>query len=258
MVSSRRVRKGPGRRPMSAKLQQFLKLLARGWTAAAARREVGISRSASRNWRYGYKVYLKDGTVRFVPPLDPLTTRAISARFLSEGERVGIADRHHAGKWCGRSAAVGRAPSTVSRELRRNCARTGRYHPFEAHRAAALRRRRLRPTKLATHPALLAVVKDRLAQRWSPPRSAALYAASSPTGPPGTLPRRRSTRSSTALRACCCVALRPLRCAPAVITAAPTSASPGDGGALVNPCSACTSAPFLPRTAPSPAIGRVT
>jgi hypothetical protein len=91
VVSSRRVRKGPGRRPMSAKREQFLKLLARGWTPAAPRREVGISRSASRNWRNGHTVRLKDGTVRFVPPLDPLTTKAISPRFLSEAERVEIA-----------------------------------------------------------------------------------------------------------------------------------------------------------------------
>jgi hypothetical protein len=37
-------------------------------------------------------VRLKDGTVRFVPPLDPLTTKAISPRFLSGAERVEIAD----------------------------------------------------------------------------------------------------------------------------------------------------------------------
>ena len=154
---------------MSAKRQQFLKLLARGWTPAAARREVGISRSASRNWRYGYNVYLKDGTVRFVPPLDPLTTKAISPRFLSEVERVEIADRHHAGETvCAIAAAISRSPSTVSRELRRNSRPTGRYQPFEAHRAAALRRRRQRPTKLAAHSELLALVKDLLAQRWSP------------------------------------------------------------------------------------------
>ena len=36
LSSSRRVKKGPGRRPQSAKRQQFLKLLAQGWTAAAA------------------------------------------------------------------------------------------------------------------------------------------------------------------------------------------------------------------------------
>jgi len=169
VVSSRRVRKGPGRRPQSAKRQLFLKLLARGWTPAAARREVGISRSASRNWRYGYKVYLKNGTVRFVPRLDPLTARAISPRFLSEAERIEIADRHHAGEALRAiAAAIGRSPSTVSRELRRNAGRTGRYHPYEAHRAAALRRQRRRPTKLAAHPELLEKVKELLAQRWSP------------------------------------------------------------------------------------------
>ena len=128
---------------MSAKREQFLKPLARGWTPAAARREVGVSRSASRNWRYGYKVYLKDGTVRFVPPLDPLTTKAISPRPLLEAERVEIADLQHAGETVRAiAAAIERSASTVSRELRRNGTRTGRYHPFEAHRAAALRRRR--------------------------------------------------------------------------------------------------------------------
>jgi hypothetical protein len=67
LSSSRRVKKGPGRRPQSAKRQQFLKLLAQGWTPAAARREVGISRATSHNWRRGHTVRLKDGTVRFVP-----------------------------------------------------------------------------------------------------------------------------------------------------------------------------------------------
>ena len=162
MVSSRRVRKGPGRRPLSAKRQQFLKLLARGWALAAARREVGISRSASRNWRNGHAVRLKDGTVRFVPPLDPLTTTAISSRFLSEAERVEIADRHHAGETARAiAAAMNRSHSTVSRELRRNSRPGGRYQPFESHRAAALRRRRPRPTKIAAHPELLKAIMRR-------------------------------------------------------------------------------------------------
>jgi transposase, IS30 family len=169
VVSSRRVKKGPGRRPQSAKRQQFLKLLAQGWTAAAARREVGVSRATSHNWRRGHKVRLKDGTVRFVAPLDPLTTKEISPRFLSEAERVEIADRRRAGETMQTIAdAIGRSISTVSRELGRNSGPDGTYRPFEAHRAAALRRQRPRPTKLATDPELCAVVKDRLAQRWSP------------------------------------------------------------------------------------------
>jgi IS30 family transposase len=88
---------------------------------------------------------------------------------LSEAERVEIADRHHAGE-TGRAiaAAIGRSPATVSRELRRNSIGAGQYRPFQAHRAAALRRRRPRLTKLAAHPELLAWAKDLLAQRWSP------------------------------------------------------------------------------------------
>ena len=169
MSSSRRVKKGPGRRPQSAKRQQFLKLLAQGWTAAAARREVGISRATCHNWRRGHTVRLKDGTVRFVPPLDPLTTKAISPLFLSEAERIEIADRRRTGETVRAIAdAINRAPSTVSRELRRNCSSTGAYQPYQAHRTAALRRQRPRPTKLAAQPELLAVVKDLLAQHWSP------------------------------------------------------------------------------------------
>jgi IS30 family transposase len=85
---------------------------------------------------------------------------------LSEAERVEIADRRHAGEIVRViAAALGRAPSTVSRELRRNGTRPGRYHRFEAHLAAAMRRRR---TKIAAHPELLARVKDFLTQRWSP------------------------------------------------------------------------------------------
>ncbi|WP_228823345.1 IS30 family transposase [Nocardia blacklockiae] len=152
------------------KRQQFFGLLARGWTTAAARREVGISRSTSRNWRNGYKLYRKDGTVsRFVPPLDPVACRVISARFLSEDERIEIADRRRAGETIRAiAAALGRAPSTVSRELRRNTREGGQYRPFEAHRRAVMRRSRPRPTRLAADPELLVFVRDLLQKRWSP------------------------------------------------------------------------------------------
>ena len=57
LSSTRRVKKGPGRRPQSAKRQRFMELRARGWSIAAAGREVGVSRSAAANWSRGYKVY---------------------------------------------------------------------------------------------------------------------------------------------------------------------------------------------------------
>ena len=50
MSSSRRVKKGPGRRPLSAKRQQFMSLRERGWSIRGAAREIGISRTTA--YRY--------------------------------------------------------------------------------------------------------------------------------------------------------------------------------------------------------------
>ncbi len=168
-LSSRRVAKGPGRRPMSEARRRFVELLAAGWSLRAACREVGVSRSAAQRWKNGWRVRLKDGTVRVVPPLDPLTTRVISGRFLSEEERVQIADLASRGMGpTGIARVLNRAPSTISRELRRNLHSSGQYRPFHAHRLAAGRRRRPRPFKLSAKPELLAFVAARLAERWSP------------------------------------------------------------------------------------------
>ena len=69
-MSSRRVKKGPGRRPFSAKRQRFMELRVQGWSIRGAAREVGISRSAAANWTRGYTVYRDGVAVRFVEPLD--------------------------------------------------------------------------------------------------------------------------------------------------------------------------------------------
>ena len=56
-----------------------------------------------------------------MPALDRLEVREISARFLSQDERIEIADLHRAGVSVREIARrLGRAPSTISRELRRN------------------------------------------------------------------------------------------------------------------------------------------
>ncbi len=62
---------------------------------------------------------------------------------------------------------LGRAPSTVSREVARNDGR-GRYRAHRADRAAWGRARRPQRCKLATNPKLRAEVEDKLAARWSP------------------------------------------------------------------------------------------
>jgi hypothetical protein len=55
LSSSRRVKKGPGRRPRSAKRQRFMKLRERGWSILAAAREVSVFRTTGNNWSRSYK-----------------------------------------------------------------------------------------------------------------------------------------------------------------------------------------------------------
>jgi IS30 family transposase len=75
LASSRRVKKGPGRRPLSDKRQRFMELRARGWSIRAAAREVGISRSSGTSWSSGHKTYRNGVVVGFVPPLDLASPR---------------------------------------------------------------------------------------------------------------------------------------------------------------------------------------
>jgi IS30 family transposase len=63
---------------------------------------------------------------------------------------------------------LGRAPSTISRELRRNASGSGGYRPFEAHRQATARRARSRPRRIEVSTELRRLVGELLAQRWSP------------------------------------------------------------------------------------------
>jgi IS30 family transposase len=97
LSSSRRVKKGPGRRPQSAKRQRFVELRERGWSILAAAGEVGVSRTTGNNWSRGYKTYRLGQVVGFVPGLERLAVRHISRRFLSQEERIEIAELRHVG-----------------------------------------------------------------------------------------------------------------------------------------------------------------
>jgi IS30 family transposase len=163
------VKKGPGRRPLSAKRLRFLQLRQQGWSIRAAAREAGVSRASGNRWSTGYKTYRHGQVTGFVPALDPRAMRQISDRFLSQDERVTIADLHQTGLSIRQIAAqLGRAPSTVSRELRRNATQAREYRPFEAHRAAAARRARAHPRRTDTSSELMQVVGELLGKRWSP------------------------------------------------------------------------------------------
>jgi len=87
---------------------------------------------------------------------------------LSLAEREEISRGLVSGDSC-RSIArrLGRAPSTVSREISRNGGR-GRYRACEAERIAFTRARRPKSTKLGSFPQLRHAVEALLQPRWSP------------------------------------------------------------------------------------------
>ncbi len=94
--------------------------------------------------------------------------RRRSPRHLSLDEREEIARGVAAGdslRMVG--ARLGRAPSTISRELARNGGRH-RYRAHRADRTAWRRTRRPKPSKLAENPVLRAVVEEKLGEWWSP------------------------------------------------------------------------------------------
>src|SRR6476469_6836511 len=124
-----------------------------GWNNNDACLSVGVCRKTGTRWRLG-RTETKNGHVHSYPAVEPVNT-AISARFLSEQERVRIADLHRAGKSMRFIAGeLGRAVSTISRELRRNRRPSDRgYLPHTAHRLAATRR--LRAHNERTTPTIL-------------------------------------------------------------------------------------------------------
>jgi IS30 family transposase len=98
--------------------------------------------------------------------MPPLTFAPVSGRYLSFTEREEIAVLLAGGSGVREIARrLGRAPSTISRELQRNAA-IGRgrveYRASTAQRHAERRAQRPKPAKLAVNPVLRSYVQDRL------------------------------------------------------------------------------------------------
>ena len=158
---------GPGK-PLTAPRELYLRLMKQGLNNSEACRLVGIHRSTGQHWRHGRRLRNKGREYYYRPITAP--PPAVSARFLSEDERVRIADLHRLGSSVRAIARkVSRDPSTISRELRRNADPvTGSYRPFTAHRRALGRRPRPRPAKLAADVVLRTMVQQLLERWWSP------------------------------------------------------------------------------------------
>jgi len=149
--------RGIGRPPAGRREHRvrFWTAIARGASSFDAATEAGVLPSIGVRW------FRKGGG------MPSLTLAPVSGRYLSFTEREEIAVLLAQG--CGvREIArqLGRAPSTISRELQRNAAiRTGRpeYRASTAQTHADRRARRPKRAKLAVNPELRRYVQDRLA-----------------------------------------------------------------------------------------------
>jgi IS30 family transposase len=161
-------RRGP--KPEYAKREMFARLIAEGESLSAAARIVGVNRRTAKRWRNGRNIRYSDGRVlRLAPVVNALEPKSYSPRYLSEDERIRLADLRREKRTIREIARLlGRSPSTVSRELRRGSDASGRYRPFEAHRRALARRRLQRPSRLSRDEQLRAWVTAKLKARWSP------------------------------------------------------------------------------------------
>jgi IS30 family transposase len=156
--------------PQTVKREQYAALIARGVNSSEACRIVGINRRTGKRWRHGRTITSSMGERLHYAPVVGVARKEISARFLSEDERVRIADLRRAGEGVRAIAReLGRDPATVSRELRRNLdPKSSTYRPNTAQRLAERRRARPKTGKLVADVELRAFVEGRLERRWSP------------------------------------------------------------------------------------------
>jgi IS30 family transposase len=155
-LAGRPAMRSPGR-PPAGRLehrQRFWVAIARGLSSEDAAAEAGVSAAVGVRWfRQGGGM----PSVTLVPP---------SGRYLSFAEREEIAILRGRGAGVREIARqLGRSPSTISRELRRNAATRGvglEYRATTAQWHAERRARRPKPAKLAVNLALRRYVQDRL------------------------------------------------------------------------------------------------
>jgi len=165
--------------------RRCLELIAAGWSARRAAREVGVNERTARDWRQGIRrsnnkrihpdgrvVDYHHGTV-YTQSVTSVTCEgsgrpAISDRYLSTEDRIAIADGLLVEDSLRTIAArIGKNVSTVSREIRRHSIE-GSYLPYRADRAAATARARPKQSKLVVNTVLRAAVEEGLSRKLSP------------------------------------------------------------------------------------------
>jgi transposase, IS30 family len=162
----RESRSPQGRKQLWRERETYLALVAQGVGTADACRIVGINRRTGHRWRHGRASQAGRKAER-LPPARPA---ACPGRFLSPQERIAVADLLRAGRSLRSIAAeLGRSPSTISREVRRNAhPGSGEYRPHAAQSRAEARRPRPKTGKIASTPELRTLVQGMLDRRCSP------------------------------------------------------------------------------------------
>src|SRR5919112_3714468 len=162
----------PGRPPVASRDQQgqFWAAIAMGLSSEDAGAAASVPQAAGARW------FRKAGGMP--PAMFRPSSKPLSGRYLSFAEREEIALLRAQGCTMQDVARrIGRAASTVSRELRRNAATRGgglEYRATTAQWHAERSARRPKPAKLAVNPALRQYVQDRLAGAVVTPAGAAL------------------------------------------------------------------------------------
>ncbi len=85
-------RRTPAGGVQAEKQQRYVQLIAQGVSNSEACRLVGINRKTGNRWRYGRKVRNSAGALVIYAPVKITEARPRSPRYLSEQERIQIAD----------------------------------------------------------------------------------------------------------------------------------------------------------------------
>lgn len=159
-----------GRKKLWRERAEYFRLMELGYSNKEACQAVGVNARTGREWRNG-----RQSLNRIVAP-----ARQARAPHRQNNRYLGIRDRLHIADRLLEKASVraiaaelGRAPSTISREIRRNrsyykVSKTYRYGPHVAQDRSERRQARPKRSKIDANLRLRDYIQNRLHQRWSP------------------------------------------------------------------------------------------
>lgn len=186
-LTGRATMRSPGKPSLRREVErEFWREVAKGLTSEQAAAAVGVSQAAGTRW-----FRERGGMATFM-------TSTLTGRYLSfsEREEIAVLKAQGAGvREIGRR--LGRSPSTISRELRRNAATRGGkldYRASVAQWKSELLARRPKTAKLVENPLLREYVQDRLAGRVRRPGGAPVEGPTAAPWKGRNKPRRQDRR----------------------------------------------------------------